>query len=133
MDTKKQDALTELERLYAALSVRTQVEAANILGVRQSAFSGGKRVAGAVLESALRLGVSREWIQEGKLPMRIVKAPSLKKCEAGQYCLETCPALEAVQQAVRLIAHCPHICGACKVAVATQANGGAGGTDTISG
>ena len=111
------DNSSALGRLYAALGARTQIEAAEQLGVRQSALSDCKRrgniVTGNVLEKAVMLSISVEWIQEGKLPMWNA-ALSTTKCNAGRYCLEACPALEYLQQAVRLISRCPYICKACE-------------------
>ena len=109
---------TELERLLFALSARTQVEAAEILEIRQSALSDCKRrgsiVTGKLLEQAVKAGVSRDWIKEGKTPMMQEMLPTTSKCSIGRYCLEVCPAMEAVQQALRLINRCPHICRGCE-------------------
>ena len=109
---------TELERLLFALSARTQVEAAEILEIRQSALSDCERrggiVTGKLLEQAVRAGVSRDWIKEGKTPKMQEILPPTSKCSLGRYCLEVCPAMEAVQQALRLINRCPHICRGCE-------------------
>lgn len=118
MNTIPRDSVnnTELERLLIALSCRRQVDAAELLGVRENSLSDckrrGGRVTGNLLEQALQAGIRREWIKEGEPPMRRA-IDSKKECPAGKYCLESCPALEAVQQAVALIACCPHICAGC--------------------
>ena len=107
---------TELDRLLMALSAKTQMEAAKLLGVRQSQISDCKRqgstVTGNLLEQAIKVGIRREWVKDGELPMQ--RETSARRCIAGRYCLEVCPALEALQQAARLITSCPHICKACE-------------------
>lgn len=109
--------ITELDRLLAALDCQTQMRAAALLNVRQSKLSDCKRrggiVSGDLLDNALTLGIRREWIKQGEKPMKEEYSFG-KKCELGRYCLEVCPALEAAQKLVSLIAACSHICGACK-------------------
>lgn len=118
MPTSEKPAATELDRLFMALAARTQIEAADMLGVRQSVLSDSKRrggvVTGDLLKTALTFGVSLEWITQVKPPMRIDEAGLEKKCRTGRYCLERCPALDALQQALRLASHCQYICGACE-------------------
>ena len=117
MPTSENTPATELDRLFTALAARTQIEAAGLLGVRQSALSDCKRrggiVTGSVLEKAAAIGISLEWIKHGTLPTRMYEADFEKHCRVGRYCLKRCPALDALQQALRLVAYCPHICGAC--------------------
>lgn len=109
---------TELERLLIALSAKTHAQAASLLEVSQSCLSDCKRrgsvVTGKLLEQAIKIDISISWIKDGQLPMRLGEAaPKKQKCAVESYCLEVCPALEAVKTAVSLIAVCPHICKAC--------------------
>lgn len=111
------DTSTGLGRLFFALHARTQIETAGALGVRQSAFSDCKRrgniVTGDVLEKAMAVGITTEWIREGNAPMRKRESGSSIKCSAERYCPKTCPALEIARQVVRLIEQCPYMCKAC--------------------